>query len=225
MHFYQNRDICPATNMLLTNPRFSAYMEQLSARGQVFTRSFQPGALLLRQDAQALQAFVIQEGIAKCYMRENNGKDYIFEFLGKGEITGELELIGGQRCICSIEAITEVTAWVTPADVFAGLLHTDMEFNRLVMGELATRLTQTCVRASYQQAYPLEYGLLRFLMLQQEAQLFFSSADIAAYLGITVRSFNRTVKQLREKKVIAVDGLHLDLTRKELDLLLKRFED
>lgn len=210
--------------MFRTNPDFSAYMAQLPGH-RLLSRCWSPGEAIVRQGAGIQQVYVIREGITKCYMREDNGKDYIFEFLGPGEITGELEAIRNAPCICTIEAITPVTAWTMPHSDFNALLASDASLNRLVMGELATRLVQTCVRTSYQQVYPLEYGLLRFLMLQEAQQVFFSKQDMAAYLGITVRSFNRTLQQLRAKKVIAVDGLQLDLTRNELDALLRRFGD
>src|SRR5690606_5534101 len=151
-----------------------SYMERLLAgeqAGGIHLQSFSAGTRLIRQGETSRYVYVIREGITKCYIREDNGKDYIFEFLGKGEITGELEVIRKTVCLCSIEAITAVRAYAIPADVFAVLLRTDAELNTLVLEELATRIRQTCVRASYQQLYPIEYGLLRLLMLQAEAQV------------------------------------------------------
>lgn len=36
---------------------------------------------------------LIRSGITKCYFIEENDKEYIVEFLGKGEIIGEIEVI------------------------------------------------------------------------------------------------------------------------------------
>lgn len=214
--------------MLFTNPDFSAYMEQLagsSQGGHIATRQYAPGAMLLRQGENIHHVYIIREGITKCYMREENGKDFIFEFLGQGEVTGELEVIRKAACLCTIEAITPVSAWAIPRDLFSSWLYKDATLNRLVMEELATRLAQTCIRASYQQIYPLEYGLLRFLVLIEQQELHLSKKDIAGYLAISVRSFNRTIKQLREKKVVATEGLQLHLSEQQLEALLRRFDD
>jgi len=213
--------------MLRTNEQLLSYMERLLAgeqAGGITLASFPPGRRFIRQGETSRYVYVIREGITKCYIREDNGKDYIFEFLGKGEITGELEVIRKTVCLCNIAAITAVTAYAIPADVFAVLLRRDAELNRLVLEELATRIRQTCVRASYQQLYPIEYGLLRLLMLQAEAQVSFSKKDMADYLAITVRSFNRTIRQLREKNIVSMEGLQLDMSAQELDALLRRWE-
>ncbi len=213
--------------MLRTNQAFLSCAERLQTgehARQVTVKTFEPGARFIRQGEQIHFVYIIREGITKCYIREDNGKDYIFEFLGKGEITGELEAIRKTPSLCNIEAITPVTAYVLPGVLFLQLMGTDSDFNRIVVEELATRIAQTCIRASYQQIYPIEYALLRLLMLQADQQVFFSKKDIADYLAITVRSFNRTIRQLREKGAIGMDGLHLDLSRKELDNLLKRYD-
>jgi CRP-like cAMP-binding protein len=203
-------------------------MERLAAGehgDNIVIKSFTPGTRFIKQGENIHHVYIIKDGITKCYRTEDNGKDLIFEFLGKGEITGELETIRNTACLCNIEAITAVTAYTIPRDLFSRLIQTDTALNGILLEELATRIDQTCIRASYQQVYPIEYGLLRLLMLQEEQQVFFSKKDMADYLAITVRSFNRTIKQLREKNVLSTEGLHLDLSRKELDDLLRRFEE
>jgi CRP-like cAMP-binding protein len=214
--------------MLRTNPVFLSYIERLASGEQgdsITLRSFEPGTKFIKQGENIRYVYIISDGITKCYRTEENGKDLIFEFLGKGEITGELEAIRGTTCLCNVEAITAVTAYAIPRELFLKLLRSDAELNGKILEELATRIDQTCVRASYQQAYPIEYGVLRLLMLQENQQVFFSKKDMADYLAITVRSFNRTIRQLREKNVLSTEGLHLDLCRKELDDLLRRFEE
>ncbi|TWI86765.1 Crp/Fnr family transcriptional regulator [Chitinophaga japonensis] len=202
-------------------------MERLLAgeqAGGITLASFPPGERFIRQGETSRYVYVIRDGITKCYIREDNGKDYIFEFLGKGEITGELEVIRKTVCLCNIETITAVTAYAIPTGEFALLMRADAELNGLLLEELATRIQQTCVRASYQQLYPVEYGLLRLLKLQSEAKVRFSKKNMADYLAITVRSFNRTIRQLREKNVVSMEGLHLDMSPQELEELLRRWE-
>jgi len=214
--------------MLRTNPVFLSYIERLASGEQgkgITLKSFEPGTRFIKQGEHIRYVYIISDGITKAYRTEENGKDIIFEFLGKGEITGELEAIRKTTCLCNVETITPVTAYTIPRELFLQLMRNDAELNGMLLEELATRIDQTCIRASYQQVYPIEYGLLRLLMLQEEQQVFFSKKDMADYLAITIRSFNRTVKQLREKNVLSTEGLHLDLSPKELDDLLKRFEE
>lgn len=201
-------------------------MERYTAENSaVIQKHFAPGARLIMQGDTIHHVYIIRDGITKCYMAEDNGKDYIFEFLGKGEVTGELEAIKKEKCLCNIEAITPVTAYAIPHSLFSSLLLSNPEFNSLLMEELATRITQTCIRASYQQLYPVEYALLRLLTLEAAQQIQIPKKDMAAYLGISVRSFNRTLKELREKQIMSTEGLMIDLSKKQLEQILKRFEE
>ncbi|WP_201747907.1 Crp/Fnr family transcriptional regulator [Chitinophaga vietnamensis] len=203
-------------------------MEQFSVTAggnTIYQKTFTAGSLFIRQGSHIQHAYVIMDGISKCYISEDNGKDYIFEFLGKGEIVGDLEGLRGTPCLCNVEAVTDLSVYVIRQDVFTAMVNTEPAFNRLLMESLAIRLGQTCERASYQQLYPIEYGLLRLLMLAADQQISFSKKDLADYLGITVRSFNRTIRQLREKNVISLAGLRIDIGKRELEALLKAYAE
>ncbi len=215
--------------MLRTNPAFLHFMEQFTASAPeseaVAIKTFAPNTRLIQQGDTISYVYIIREGITKCYLEEDNGKDYIFEFLGKGEITGELEGIKKEKCLCNIEAITSVTAYAIPHRLFAWLLINNTTFNRLLLEELAVRIRQTCIRTSYQQLYPVEYALLRLLALEAAQDIVIPKKDMAAYLGITIRSFNRTLKELRAKNILDPQGLNIDLSRKQLEEILRRFEE
>ena len=201
-------------------------MDRYAAENNAVTRkSFAPGALLIRQGDTIGHVYIVIDGITKCYIAEDNGKDYIFEFLGKGEVTGDLEAIRKEKCLCNLEAITPVTVYAIPHSLFSSLVLSNPEFNGLLLHELATCIHQTCIRASYQQLYPVEYALLRLLSLDADQQLLITKKDMAAYLGISVRSFNRTLKELREKNILDTQGLNIDLSKKQLEEILKRYTD
>jgi len=63
----------------------------------------------------------------------------------------------------------------------------------------ATRIVNTARRASYQQLYRIEYSLHQLVEMQKKQAITLSKEDIAAYLGISVRSLNRSLKQLKEE--------------------------
>lgn len=119
--------------------------------------------------------------------------------MGKGEVAGELEAIKKIDCLCNVEAISEIMVFAIPDHVFISLIENNIEFNKILLQELSTRIIQTSSRASFQQLYTLEYGLLKLLKLQTEEQILISKEDMAAYLGISVRSFNRTLQQVKAK--------------------------
>lgn len=168
--------------------------------------------------------YIIKSGIVKCFITENNGKDYILEFLGEGEIIGELEIFNNSQSLTNVETLTDIEVFKIPNQYFMELLQANWNLNYLILKELSARVAQTASRASYQQNYPLEYSILKLIYLFSVQPLKLSKQDLAGYLGITVRSLNRTLLTLQQKEIIEADSLSLVKTQKEIAALLYQYE-
>lgn len=187
--------------MLRTNQTFLDYLEQLYTRqdhkGNIVLKSFEKGDKILTQNEISTKIMLIKSGITKCYFVEENDKEYIVEFLGKGEIVGEIEVIKNVPCLCSIEAITEVTVYSMSIPYFKSLIKNDLTLNNLLLDVFAERIVNTSSRASYQQLHTMEHTLSQLLEVKSK-EMEISKEDMAAYLGITLRSLNRALKELQE---------------------------
>lgn len=187
--------------MIRTNPSVLSFIDDLykahERKESIQLKSFSSGQFLLQQGQQVARTLVIKEGITKCFLSEENDKDYIVEFLGEGETLGDLEVIRNIKCLCSIQAITPVKAYLVAIPFFKSLMNENLEFNKLLLGEFAERIINTSTRASFQQLYTVESGLARLLELQAEQNITISKEDMAAYLGVTIRSLNRALKNLK----------------------------
>lgn len=187
--------------MLRTNQPFLDYLEQLYTRqdhqGNIVLKPFEKGDKILTQNEISAKIMLIKSGITKCYFVEENDKEYIVEFLGKGEIVGEIEVIKNVPCLCSIEAITEVTVYSMSIPYFQSLIKNDLTLNNLLLDVFAERIVNTSSRASYQQLHTTEHTLSQLLEVKSK-EMEISKEDMAAYLGITVRSLNRALKELQE---------------------------
>ena len=186
--------------MLRTNQSFLTHLEELYRKqtGENITlESFSKGQKLLTQDHSVSKVMLIKKGITKCYFEEENGKEYIVEFLGSGEILGEVELIKNIPCLCGIEALTEVEVYTISLPYFNELIQKDLILNNLLLNSFAERIINTSSRASYQQLYTVEHTLTQLLKMQSKQNIQISKEDMAAYLGITVRSLNRILKDIK----------------------------
>lgn len=195
--------------MLRTNLTFLSFIksfyEESDPDRNIILKSFPAGFRFVEQGEKIRNIYIVKDGITKCFISEENGKDFIIEFLGKGEVVGELEALKKINCLCNVEAISEVTAYAIPDHFFFKLIENNQEFTKILLQELSTRIIQTSSRASFQQLYTLEYGLIKLLKLQTEEHISISKEDMAAYLGISVRSFNRTFQQLKAKNAFGKD--------------------
>ncbi|QJD96239.1 Crp/Fnr family transcriptional regulator [Mucilaginibacter robiniae] len=184
--------------MLRINPSFLIYIENLyqsqNRKEGIMLRRYAPKQRMISQGENFNKVLLIKEGITKCFFAEENGKTFILEFLSKGEIVGEIEAVRKISALCNIEAITEVHAYALSVVYFKELLDRDLKFNQLLIDTFAQRITNTSSRASFQQLYTVEYSLAKLLQLIAEQQLNLSKEDMAAYLGINIRSLNRALK-------------------------------
>ncbi len=210
------------TTMIRTNQEFLQLIKQLPDM-QMLT--VPPGKQLFKQDERAHHVYFISRGIAKCYITEDNGKDYILEFFGEGEIIGELELLRDAPILSNVDALTELTLYKADKYTFWQLIDTNKDFNRVMLKELATRVSQLAIRVSYQQLYPVEYSVLKLLSLFSHEELPLSKQDLADYMAITVRSLNRSLKQLKERQFTPPEELELSISSQEIEKLLRRFEE
>ncbi|RDY61507.1 Crp/Fnr family transcriptional regulator [Flagellimonas nanhaiensis] len=187
--------------MIRSNPELTAYMDKLFERGvhDIREEEFRAKQLIIEQDHRYHNVYVIREGIAKCYITDENGKDFIQEFLGAGMEFGELEVFNNKLTICSVETITPLKTYSLSHKSFNVLLKEDMEFNRLIMKALADKIRYKAPRHSYQHSYPIENNILRLKQLFPELTDVISKKDIANYIGVTTRSLNRALKELNEK--------------------------
>ncbi len=189
--------------MLRTNQPFLDYLDSLFTnqehKDNIVLKSYEKGEKLLTQNEVSTKIMLVKSGITKCFFIEENDKEYIVEFLGKGEIIGEIEMLKNVSCLCSIEAITEVTVYSMTIPYFRSLIKSDLTLNNLLLDVFAERIVNTSSRASYQQLHTTEHTLSQLLEVKSK-EMEISKEDMAAYLGITVRSLNRALKELKENE-------------------------
>jgi hypothetical protein len=85
------KDICPEyKSMIKTNHALLVYVNGLFTsspyRDKLKKENFSKGQLLIRQDKPAGDLFFLISSVVKCFITEENGRDYLLEFLGEGEI-------------------------------------------------------------------------------------------------------------------------------------------
>ncbi|SNY99985.1 Crp/Fnr family transcriptional regulator [Flagellimonas pacifica] len=187
--------------MIRTNLKLVAYTENLFNSGEydIWKEEFGPKQKIIEQDHRYNKIYLIKSGIAKCYISDENGKEFIQEFLGEGMEFGELEFFNKGYTICSVESITALKVFVFSYASFNQLLDSDRQFNQLIMKALADKIRYKAPRHSYQHSYPIEDNLIRLKELFPEFTEIISKKDIANYIGVTPRSLNRALKELKEK--------------------------
>ena len=184
--------------MIRKNSNILRIVDQL-ATGQagegILLRKFEKGHLLIGQATATANVFVIQSGIVKCSFTEDNDKEYILEFLGEGQVLGEIEAISQIPAISSVWTITDVSVYMFDKMSFLHLLRHDGNLNAAILELMAMRLADTAERSARQQLKPLEHSLRQLLEALEHEKLPCTKQELANYLGVTLRSLNRLLKE------------------------------
>lgn len=189
--------------MIRKNLQLLQLTETLENRTGVITlRELDARQRFIHQDEQMHMVYIIKSGVAKCFRTEENDKDYIFEFLGEGEVLGEIEAIRSTPALSSVEAITPLVVYVMGREDFRHFLRTVPDFNALILDMLATRVFNSSVKMSRQQLYALGAILPQLLSALDAQQITFTKQDLSEYLGISVRSLNRLLQQAGKEELL-----------------------
>ncbi|WP_422081987.1 Crp/Fnr family transcriptional regulator [Ulvibacterium sp.] len=185
--------------MIRTNSELLDFFSQWDGKEGYKTfreRQFGPGQKLIVQGKEGRFVHIIKEGIAKCYVCEENGKEFVQEFFGAGELLGEIEVLNNTSTFSNVMALTTVTTYCIGKGDFCAMMNNVPGFNLMVSRALATKLRDSAIRTSRQQTYPTAHNLNKLSQLFSKETGMFSKKDIADYLGVTLRSLNRTLKQM-----------------------------
>lgn len=185
--------------MILTNTKILDFFDSLDVDHQKFIQlvSVKKNKNIIEQGKYSKFIYVLKVGIMKCTISEENSKSYTLEFLGVGEIIGEIETLLKCKNLATIKSLTDCVLYKIEIDFFKKQLLNDPNFNHLLMVELARRLQKTATRASSQQLNTLQTTLQNLLILLDEQKVNFKKSDLAEYLGITLRSLNREWKNIK----------------------------
>lgn len=188
--------------MLKTNQKILVFIEQLyneSPVKPILKHQYPAGLLLLKQGSPSSHIYIVKQGITKVYLNEENGKAYILEFLGKGQIIGEIEALKKAVSLCNIKTLTDTVLYSIPKSYFAELINTHPLFSQLILDELTDRIIHTSSRASFQQLYKIDYTFLQLFHLLNVENRSLDKGELAICLGTTVSQINRILLRLQVK--------------------------
>ncbi|MBP0904074.1 Crp/Fnr family transcriptional regulator [Mariniflexile gromovii] len=182
--------------MIRTNIELLEYIGLAANSAHFFLKEeIEKGQKIIEQNRNSAFGYIIKKGIAKCFLTDEGGNDFIQEFFGEGELFGEVEIINNTNSFCTIQAISEMTVYKVSKTNFQYLLENDKKFNTLIMRSFAKKIQYKAVRHSHNQLHSIKSNLNRLEQSTLGFMEIISKTDIASYLGISIRSLNRILKE------------------------------
>lgn len=186
---------------------------------------------ILFQGRQCDDFLIIVNGLVDINITTENGKKYSQAIYVKGNYLGELEIFDGLNNCCNAEAITDVVLLKINRDDFLKWMEMDRNISWKLTKSLSLSFYKLSLKAGSDKLYSLKYRLCDFLLhcmeesyfVDNKMKLTIKNTNISGYLGVTDRSINRVVKELKEKGIVEVINGYIMIKNKKA--LLYELED
>lgn len=192
----------------LAQELLDAYARQSQqTQAQITETAVSPGTSIINQEEPLESVFIVLHGSMKIHLTTTKGTEYLVAIGGPGELIGEVEALTEDLATCSVTALTESKVAKISQNAYRRWLKDDHEFALLINRIISYRLQAITKRAAIHLSYPMEYSVLKLLKMASiqnvSKRLDISKDEIANYLGTSVRSINRILKDLQNKKVLS----------------------
>jgi CRP/FNR family transcriptional regulator, dissimilatory nitrate respiration regulator len=192
--------------------------------GMALVRRHAKGEVIFRQDDPTPGIFVVVSGAVRLYKVAPNGKEHVLHIAGPGDTFAEVAVIGRLPCPAHAEALEVGTCVMLPDGPFVEALHESHTMCLQMMSGMAfwvRRLVDSMEGIVLRDAagrvarYLIDAGGNEGTTVRLPGR----NRDIASHLNMTSESFSRTLRYLREAKLIKegrgsnltildADGLH-----------------
>jgi CRP/FNR family cyclic AMP-dependent transcriptional regulator len=110
---------------------------------------FEAGEVIVQQGDPADAVYIIAEGEAEVWLRNDDGRDIQLNTMPKHSLFGEIGVLCNGRRTTTVRAKDQVTTFKIGAKLFLDLLRQSPEIGMQVMTVLAQRLERTTVRLTH----------------------------------------------------------------------------
>ena len=174
------------------------------------------GEIIFKKGTNPSGVFIILKGKVKIHQANQNGKSQILYIYRKGEFFGYKPLLCNETHPVTAEALEDVSMLFIPKATFLKvvkasqalstklLFHLSYEFS--VWVNTATVFAQQSVRQRFALTLLILNEKYRNGDQVKTVELNLTREDLASYVGTAVETLVRIMRELKDKKIIAVKG-------------------
>jgi CRP/FNR family transcriptional regulator, dissimilatory nitrate respiration regulator len=189
------------------------------------SRVYDPDQLVILEGEPALGLYVVQYGWLKVSKIAIHGREQILQFLGRGEVFNAVSVFTGAPNQASVTALEETRLWMIGREAMLNLLDSNPRMARLVIQDLAGRVTHLISLVEDLSLRTVEARLARLLLEQSSVdtvhrQKWATQTEIASRLGTVPDVISRTLRKLADQGLIQISRQEIRiLDRSELETI------
>lgn len=187
------------------------------------TQVYNKGEIIFREGAYATGIFFIQEGKAKKYKVDKDGKEQIIYVANTGEIMGYHALLAEERYPDSAAVLEDSKIAFIPKEDFSGVLEDSKVLPQLLLKTLSHEffvLANSIAlfgQRSVRERFAMQLVLMREkykenFMPGMAVEINMSREDLASLVGTTRENILRILKDFKEEGILETKGRKIVIT-------------
>ncbi len=172
-------------------------------------RTYEPDQVVLIEGEPTAGLYVIESGWLKAFKISMEGREQVLQTLGPGDTFSAVSVFNSGPNQASVEALEQAVIWLVPRDAMLQLLDEIPSLARLVIQDLASRVTHLIELVEDLSLRSVESRLARLLLEHAKDETlqrhrWATQAEMAARLGTVPDVLNRALRKLTEDGLIHV---------------------
>ena len=223
----ENECIIELFNILEANPTIYEMMKQCPYEilKNIVVKEYEEEEFVLEQGDKQESFYIIVEGNFDIYTVSESGKKYLMQTYTNGDYIGELEIFDNKPYVASVKAISNSKLIEVKRNDFLKWMNMDNNFSQYLMRTLCRSTYVLCENTSNNTLYTLRQRICQYLIdsinkscKSDEFYIKIKTDNLGDKMGVTQRSINRVLKQLKENG--AIDIQNSNVVVKDYDLLI-----
>ncbi len=171
-------------------------------------RDYGKGETIFRDGDPAPGVFVVASGLVRVFKLASSGKEHVLHLAGPGMTFAEVAVLGNFPCPAFAEALEATTCVLLPVEPFMRALREDHQLSLQILGSMAMwvkSLVSLLEDVVLRDAAGRVAGYLLQAQAEQGAAISLPGLKkhIASHLNLTSETLSRTLRQLRDERLIS----------------------
>jgi CRP/FNR family cyclic AMP-dependent transcriptional regulator len=167
-------------------------------------RHLQPGQVLFGAGEPVLELHVVCSGRLKLVVPSARGAELLLDVVAAGQAVTESGVVDRGDRVTTAVALERTEVWCVPAAAVHALVHDSHAVALAVAEELAAKLRTLTGVAADLSLLDLPHRLAKLLAVGDTAVSGMPQSDLAARLGVTRQSLNRSLQRLQDQGWLTV---------------------
>jgi len=217
----QNANLQKIQRLLLCAPQ--------DIKEQIADKRIAAGKTIAFKGTHIENVFVLEEGTIRVINEFSDGHRYSFAQLIPPNFIGDLEVLAGQEnYVTTLETVTPCQMKIMSVSIFLELLSRDAVLLMAVARDLAKKMYPTSNESGTVKFFSGIHKLQAYLIREYEGDGVFllkkNRQEIADEIGTGVKTVNRCISKLKEKKLICVTKGKVQINSEQYTQLVRTMD-